>query len=115
MEDNKYCKEKKKMLDFIKLNTEILADFDPNCKAVIKMNIFETFANQITIAGHGYGEMVSFLVQLLTFKFRQDCVESILSDFKNTKEEQEKKDEGPSDEPKADEGPSDEPRGEEMM
>lgn len=93
IEGSEYCKDKKKMLDFIKLNTEILADFDENAKGVIKMCVFETIANQITIAGHGYGEMISFIVQMFTFKFRKECVESIISDFNNTKEESEKKDE----------------------
>ena len=32
IEGSDYCKEKKKLVDFVKLNTEILADFDPNCK-----------------------------------------------------------------------------------
>ena len=91
--DNSYCKEKKKMLDFIKLNTEILGDFDPNCKVVIKNSVFDIFGNEITISGHGYGEMVSLIVQMATLRFRKDYVESIISDFKNTKEESEKKEE----------------------
>ena len=93
IEGSEYCKEKKMLLDYIKLNTEILGDFDPNCKVVIKNSIFDIIGNEITISGHGYGEMVSLIVQMATMKFRKDCVESIISDFKNTKEESEKKEE----------------------
>jgi len=70
IEGSDYCKEKKKMLDFIHLNKEILADFDPNCKVEILTNIFEVGSKEITIQGHGYGELVSFIVQMLTLKTR---------------------------------------------
>ena len=39
--------------------------------------------------------MISFLLQMFSFKFRNECVENIISDFKNTKEESEKKEEAP--------------------
>jgi hypothetical protein len=63
------------------------------------MNIFEIFANQITIVGHGYAEMVSFIVQMATYGLRKGHVESIIQDYNNTKEEGEKKDEAAMDAP----------------
>lgn len=55
--------------------------------------------------------MISFLLQMFSFKFRNECVENIISDFKNTKEESEKKE----DAPKEDEASMDAPMMDAMM
>jgi hypothetical protein len=43
IEKSEYCKEKKGFIDFVKLNTEILEYFDPNCKVVLRKCIFDIF------------------------------------------------------------------------
>lgn len=102
-----YCEKKKKQLEFVQLMKEMLGEFSEQCNVHVRTYFFDYGGKEITIKGNGYAELVSLIMQTTTMGMRKDAVSSIISDFKNSKEESEKKD--------GDEKKEEEPMMEEMM
>ena len=85
-ENSKYAKDKKMIIDFIDLATEMLEDFDPICKVNIQSCLYSTGSTEVTIKGTGYAELVSLIVKAATLGLRDDYAERIISDLKSEQE-----------------------------